>query len=92
MPNNGIGSWWVRCRNCGHEHRITNFGRRRAIDPDRGEVVRATVHEAGCMGLRLLHSGDHRWYRLGEQLYPEEAAKPTRAERKKAEREAKKKG
>ena len=88
MPNNGIGSWWVKCRRCGHEHRITNFGRRRAIDPASGEVVRATVHEAGCMGLRLLDSADARWYRLGEELYPGEIARPTRAEQKRADKKA----
>ena len=51
MGNHGVGSWLVKCRNCGHEHRITNFGRRRAIATD-GKVVSATVHEARMLRLR----------------------------------------
>lgn len=80
MPNNSVGSWIVRCRKCGHEHRITNMGRRRAIDKD-NYVVRSTVHEAGCMGLRLLESGDPRWWALGRQLSQKEADQPTKRER-----------
>ena len=86
MPNNGIGSWFVKCRRCGHEHRITNLGRRRAITPDR-YVVQVTVHEAGCLGYRLLDSGDHRWYMIGDQLPERVAALLTRAEEKAAKAE-----
>ena len=28
MGDNRCREWWVRCRNCGHEHRIANYGRR----------------------------------------------------------------
>ena len=68
MPHqNAIGSWFVKCRKCGHEHRITNMGRRRAIDHD-GYVVRATVHEAGCYGWELIASGDRRWHAVGKKV------------------------
>ena len=68
MPHgNAVGSWWVKFRKCGHEHRITNYGRRRAIN-DEGIVMQATVHEAGCFGWELLGSGDRRWYSLGERV------------------------
>ena len=30
MPRNSIGSWFLKCPNCGHEYRITNYGRRQA--------------------------------------------------------------
>lgn len=71
MPHsNAAGSWWVKCRNCGHEHRISNLGRRRAVDHD-GIVVKTTVHEANCFGWELLGAADRRWHRLGQKVrYP----------------------
>ena len=38
--------------------------------------------------MRLLDSADARWYRLGEELYPGEIARPTRAEQKRADKKA----
>ena len=56
----------VKCGNCGHEHRITNYGRRQAID-DVGTVVFTTVHEANCYGWKLLSARDRLLLRLGER-------------------------
>ena len=67
MGDRGAGSWWLKCRNCGHEHCITNYGRRRAID-SQGVVVQTTVHEANCYGWELVGSMDRRWYKLGERV------------------------
>lgn len=50
----GLQQWWVKCRNCGHEHRICNFGRRKAYHPDGTIEYGTTVHEANCFGWRLL--------------------------------------
>lgn len=63
----GVGSWWWGCRNCGHEHRISNLGRRRAVD-HHGVVVHTTVHEANCYGWELLGAMDWRWHALGNQV------------------------
>ena len=63
MPRNSIGSWWLKCPNCGHEYRITNYGRRQARRPD-GVIVQTTVHEAGCLGYRLLSSRERLLYRV----------------------------
>lgn len=67
MGNRGVGSWMVRCRNCGQEHRITNFSRRRAITHE-GQVVSATVHEAKCYGWELLTRTDLRWSKILEHV------------------------
>ena len=69
MGNRGVGSWMWKCSNCGLVHRITNLGRRRAINAD-GMVIRTTVHEANCNGWTLLGSMDPRWFHLYEKVSP----------------------
>ena len=75
MSDNRTREWWVTCHNCGHEHRIANYGRRVAVDRCTGEVkTHTTVHEAGCFGWRLMGSRERslwevrgrpvQWYKV----------------------------
>jgi hypothetical protein len=67
MGDNRIREWWVKCRRCGLEHRISNYGRRLAVRPD-GSVVNTTVHEAGCSGWRLLSGRERTIYERYREL------------------------
>ena len=66
MSSVGVQSWWVKCGNCGLPHRITNLGRRKAIDQEGMVRHRTTVHEAHCFGWRVMGAKERvRWEHEG---------------------------